>query len=133
MGLGSSAIVVSIGGPVAVADIPGLCERLCALLERTDVRVVVCDLGDLVEPGLATVDALARLVLTARQYGAEVCLRHVSSELEELLSFTGLGTCSETLVFAPDVPRSRKSSGAPMNPRTPRSRTGENAPEEDPS
>ena len=39
---------------------------------------------------LATIDALARLQLAARRAGYELRLHRVSTELEELLAFTGL-------------------------------------------
>jgi anti-anti-sigma regulatory factor len=51
---------------------------------------IVCDVGAL--PADATaVDRLARLQLAARRAGAEVQLRNLSRELEELLELAGLG------------------------------------------
>ena len=50
---------------------------------------IVCDVGSLA-PDAVTIDALARLQLTARRLGGEVRLRHASSELQELLDFVGL-------------------------------------------
>ena len=50
---------------------------------------LVCDVGALA-PDAVTIDALARLQLTARRLGREVRLRHASSELQELLAFVGL-------------------------------------------
>ena len=50
---------------------------------------VVCDVGGLA-PDLAAVDVLARLQLTARRLGVELCLRHASCELLELIAFAGL-------------------------------------------
>ena len=44
-----------------------------------------------IAPDATTVDALARLQLNARRLGQEVRLSHVSSELQELLDFVGLG------------------------------------------
>jgi hypothetical protein len=41
-------------------------------------------------PDATTVDALARLQLSLRRIGLELCLRHPSRELEELLAFVGL-------------------------------------------
>ena len=49
----------------------------------------VCDVGVLAADA-RTVDALARLQLAARRYGADLRLRHASGELRELLAFMGL-------------------------------------------
>jgi hypothetical protein len=52
-------------------------------------REIVCDVGAL--PAVAeSLDALARLVLTARRQGLDLRLRHASGELQELLAFAGL-------------------------------------------
>jgi hypothetical protein len=50
---------------------------------------VVCDVGGL-EPSAVTVDALARLQLTARRHGLSLRLRGASTELVELIGFMGL-------------------------------------------
>jgi ABC-type transporter Mla MlaB component len=88
--MGTATIVLGIGGPIARGDVPGLCERLRVVLEGSGAEVVVCDVGALVDPDAVTVDALARLQLTARQLGRQVRLRHSSCELQELLSLMGL-------------------------------------------
>jgi ABC-type transporter Mla MlaB component len=85
-----STIVLVIDGPIARADIPGLCERARVLLEGCDTEVVVCDVGTLVEPDAVVVDALARLQLTARRLGRRVRLVHACEPLQELLELTGL-------------------------------------------
>jgi len=50
---------------------------------------IVCDVGALA-PDAAAVDALARLQLTARRLGYEICLRDASVDLQDLLDFIGL-------------------------------------------
>jgi ABC-type transporter Mla MlaB component len=82
-------IELAIGGPIGRADLPGLCERVCALLERSGTDVVLCDVRG-VAADAVTVDALARLQLAARRHGSQVRLRRASSELLELLGFMGL-------------------------------------------
>ena len=82
-------ILFAIGGPIARADLPGLCERVCALLEMTGADVALCNVRG-VDPDAVTVDALARLQLAARRHGCKVRLRHASNELRELLAFMGL-------------------------------------------
>ena len=84
-----NTLAFAVRGPIARADLPGLCERVCALLEANRAGVAFCDVRS-VEPDAVTVDALARLQLAARRHGCQVRLRHASTELRELLDFMGL-------------------------------------------
>ena len=52
-------------------------------------RTILCDASAL-DPGAATIDALARLQLGSRRAGLELRLRHASGELQKLLAFVGL-------------------------------------------
>lgn len=85
---GPHEVAFDIRGPISRADLPGLCERVCALLADAG-PVVTCDVGG-VEPDAVTVDALARLQLGARRRNCEVCLRGASPELLELVELMGL-------------------------------------------
>jgi len=82
-------IAFAIDGPIARADLPGLCNRVCALLAESRAEVALCDVRR-VAPDAVTVDALARLQLAARRYGCQVRLRHASSELHTLVGLMGL-------------------------------------------
>ena len=82
-------IAFAIYGPITRADLPGLCARVCALLERSGPTVALCDVSG-VHPDAVTVDALARLQLGARRHGCQVRLRHASADLLELVAFMGL-------------------------------------------
>jgi ABC-type transporter Mla MlaB component len=82
-------ITFAVWGPIAPDDLPGLCDRVCALLTTAGPGVAFCDVCG-VEPDAVTVDALARLQLAARRTGCRVRLRHASDELLELVSFMGL-------------------------------------------
>jgi ABC-type transporter Mla MlaB component len=82
-------IAFAIEGPIARADLPGLCKRVCALLEDSGSGVAFCDVRG-VDVDAVTVDALARLQLAARRHGCQVRLRQPSSELLELVAFMGL-------------------------------------------
>jgi ABC-type transporter Mla MlaB component len=86
---GRHTIAFAIRGPIARADLPGLCQRVCVLLARSGADVALCDVRG-VDPDAVTVDALARLQLAARRSGCQVRLRHPSSELRELVAFMGL-------------------------------------------
>ena len=82
-------IVFAIHGPIARSDLPGLCARVCGLLERSGARLALCDVEGVVADAV-TVDALARLQLAAGRYGCQVRLRNVSGDLRALLAFMGL-------------------------------------------
>jgi ABC-type transporter Mla MlaB component len=82
-------IAFAISGPIHRTDLPGLSDRVCALLETSGAGVAVCDVSG-IEPDAVTVDALARLQLAARRHGCQVRLRHACDELLDLVSFMGL-------------------------------------------
>jgi ABC-type transporter Mla MlaB component len=84
-----NAITFVITGPIAPADLPGLCGRVCELLERRDAADAICDVHT-VDPDAVTVDALARLQLAAHRRGCQVRLRGASVELRNLVAFMGL-------------------------------------------
>ena len=84
-------IELGASGPLERADIPELCERAQGMLAGQPADRLVCDVGAIIEPDAVTVDALARLQLTALRLGREMQLSQASPKLEELLSFMGLG------------------------------------------
>ena len=95
---GPHEVAFAIRGPIARGDLPGLCERVCAMLGTSGV-VVACDVAG-VDPDAVTVDALARLQLAARRRGSEVHLFSASDDLLELVELMGL-----TNVLCDDVRR----------------------------
>src|SRR6516225_3723439 len=40
-----SMVTFAISGPIEREDLPGLCRRLCALIERTGAPLAWCDVG----------------------------------------------------------------------------------------
>jgi ABC-type transporter Mla MlaB component len=82
-------VAFTITGPITPADLEGLCDRVCALLDGSRAGLALCDVTG-VEPGVATVDALARLQVAARRRGCSVRLRGASDALLELVVFMGL-------------------------------------------
>jgi mannose-6-phosphate isomerase-like protein (cupin superfamily)/ABC-type transporter Mla MlaB component len=81
-------VAFSISGPIAPADLPGLCSRVCAILGETG-SVARCDVSG-VEPDAVCVDALARLQLAARRRGCCVSLENASDALRDLVELMGL-------------------------------------------
>ena len=84
-----ATIRFAITGPIARSDLPGLCNRVCGLLEGSGATIALCDVAD-VGIDAVTVDALARLQLAAGRRGCRVRLRHASDQLRELVAFMGL-------------------------------------------
>ena len=76
-------------GPIARSDIPAFCARAGAAFAGRDGDPVVFDVGALA-PDAVTVDALARLQLTAVAIGRRVRFRHACVDLQELLALMGL-------------------------------------------
>ena len=85
-----TTIELGLTGPIERAEIPGLCERARTLMESSRSRSFICDVGAVAAPDAVTIDVLARLQLTALRAGRRIGLRHVSSELQELLDYCGL-------------------------------------------
>ena len=83
-------VAFAITGPIARADLPGLCDRVCGLLSGAGADIAFCDVAG-VDPDAVTVDALARLQLAARRAGCQVRLRNASPELRDLVALMGLG------------------------------------------
>jgi ABC-type transporter Mla MlaB component len=86
---GPHTVTFTVYGPIARADLPGLCDRVCRLLASCGAEVALCDVRG-VEPDAVTVDALARLQVGAGRHGCRVRLLHASPELVDLVAFMGL-------------------------------------------
>jgi len=84
-------VVFAVGSGVTRADIPCLCAALADLLRgRAGPGQVVCDVSQ-ARPDLVTVEALARLRLTAGRHGWRFSTQGSTSELLTLFSLMGLG------------------------------------------
>ncbi len=79
-----------VGERIQRASVPGLCERVRALLASGDAELITCDVSNLVVPDAAAIDALARLQLTARRSGGSIRLRRARRRLRDLLALLGL-------------------------------------------
>jgi ABC-type transporter Mla MlaB component len=77
-------------GAIGRTDIGWLCDEVRSLLEDRNAVRVVFDVRAIVAPDVSTVDALARLQLTAARCGRRVHLRGARSELDELIALVGL-------------------------------------------
>ena len=83
------SVEFAIYGPIVRDDLPGLCDRVCAVLGESRAEVALVDVSG-VEPDAVCVDALARLQRGANGYGCQVRLRNATPGLRELVAFMGL-------------------------------------------
>ena len=86
-----TSLEFDVSGRIARADIPALCAQVSAMLEGDDAGRLVCHVAAIRVPDAVTVDALARIQLTALRHGRRITLRDASRELRELLELIGLG------------------------------------------
>lgn len=104
--------VLIIEATIGSGDLPAVADRMRDLVDGRAIRLVLCDVAVIVEPDIATVDALARLALGARRVGCRVGLRHASRELQGLLVLAGLGEilpcADESVVEARGQPEERE-------------------------
>ena len=115
-----------LGGPIARDDILALCERVHELVESCDADPVPCDVGGLDDPDASTIDALARLQLTALRMGRRLGFRDACRELRDLVEFLGLGDvlpCADASGFEPSgQPEQREQTFGVEEERDPRDR-----------
>jgi ABC-type transporter Mla MlaB component len=81
---------LTLAAPLGLADVPALCDRAERLLKEGHDAELECDVAAVQDPDLATVEALARVELTAVRLGGGISLSGASVELLELLAFCGL-------------------------------------------
>ena len=95
--MGVSAVRFVVRATITRTDIPAMCTRLADLLRGRPGDVVMCDVAGVDRPDVVTVEALARLRLTARRHGSRLV---VTGAGEDLLLLFGLLGLTELLVPA---------------------------------
>ncbi|MEU2183789.1 STAS domain-containing protein [Streptomyces thermolilacinus] len=109
-------IVLRVGGLVEPADAPRLCAELTALLVGAAPGApAAVDADALVRPGLAAVEALARLRLTAHRLGHPLTVRNAPPDLRALLALVGL---ADRLLSPPGAPGGRTAGTSASRPGT---------------
>jgi ABC-type transporter Mla MlaB component len=97
--MGVSAVRFVVRATIARADIPALCARLADLLRGRAGDVVECDVTGVGRPDVVTVEAVARLRLTARRHGSRLVVTGAGQDMLTLFALLGL-----TELLAPDGP-----------------------------
>jgi hypothetical protein len=97
----------AVAPTITRADIPALCADLAGRVRGRGSGVVVCDVAEVVRPDVVTVEAVARLCLTARRHGWTLFVHGAGSALLGLVSLLGL-----TGVVTPVRPAARRAETA---------------------
>ncbi|MFC8373924.1 MULTISPECIES: STAS domain-containing protein [unclassified Streptomyces] len=111
--------VLVLNGPLVPDEVSGPCDALRALMDSGgggSGRVVVCDVAGLGPAGLAAVNLLARLQLTARRAGGRIRLRDPSPALCALLDLVGLRFETEGQVEQREPPLGVEEAVEPGDP-----------------
>jgi ABC-type transporter Mla MlaB component len=80
-----------LSGHIGLDHAAALSDCVCARVAAGEDGPLTCDVAAVEDPDLGTVEALARMALTARRLGRHVELRRARPELRELLELAGLG------------------------------------------
>lgn len=82
--------VVELAGRIGPSEIAAVCKRVRSLFCDQGADTVVVDVSRVIDPDVAALDALARLLLMARRFGRDIKISHTCEQLEELAAFAGL-------------------------------------------
>ena len=99
---------VTLSGRIGPDDAPGLCACVCASAGRTEGRSLRYDVGGVEAPDVGTVEALARMALTARRLGRRVELVRPTADLRDLLELCGLTAATGSGVEVVGKPEQRE-------------------------
>lgn len=83
-------LVVRLAGRFERSDATEVASIVAEHLRRRPARTVICEVGYLVAPGAAAVDAVCRIRLGVRRLGGRLRLRHASPALLDLIDLMGL-------------------------------------------
>jgi hypothetical protein len=82
-----------VAATITRADIPDMCAALAERLRGRAGGVVTCDVRAVTSPDVVTVEALARLRLTARRHGWTLVVDGADPHLCQLVGLLGLAGC----------------------------------------
>ncbi|MFI7608202.1 STAS domain-containing protein [Micromonospora sp. NPDC049366] len=100
-------IAFPVGPAVTRADLPGLCADLAGMLRGRPPGVVTCHVTGGCRRDVVTVEALARLTVTARRHGWRLVVAGVDPDLRLLVGLLGL---SEALPESGRQPERREQA-----------------------
>jgi ABC-type transporter Mla MlaB component len=90
LGAGDGRPRLALPATLERADVPALCDRASNVMQGRLGQALECDVAEIASPDLGTVEALARIALTAKRLGTDIRLRGASVELLQLLALCGL-------------------------------------------
>jgi ABC-type transporter Mla MlaB component len=110
---------LALSGRVGPDEAAGLCDRVRAVAIDQRSGPIRCGCDGIAEPDVGTIDALARMALTARRCGSRLELRGTRPDLRELLALVGLeGLAVEVVGQAEEREEARRveEEGNPGDP-----------------
>ena len=108
---GARAIAFTIQGPLERSDLPGLCDRVCAILQDGRPEVAYCEVSG-VEADAVSVDALARLRKKARKAARNIDWRDAEARHELRIGLKLLRyACDALLRLPPQLERLQDTLG----------------------
>ena len=96
-------ISIALGPTVTRAEIPALCAEFARRLRGRPPGVVICDVAGFVRPDVVTVEALARLQVTARRHGWRLTVQGAGPGLLHLVGLVGLTEALPEVGWQPEV------------------------------
>jgi hypothetical protein len=120
--LSTDRLTLVVGAVLAAVDAPELCAYSRHILVASGAGLMVCDLGALARSDAGTIDALARLRLTARRLDRRFRVDDAPMDLRDLLIFCGLtalvgsGVEPRRQAEQRKHPRSVEEEGDPADP-----------------
>lgn len=112
---------LALSGRIGTDDAPGLCDRVREASVGQGGASVRCDCGEIADPDVGTIGALARMALAARRGGGRLELLAARQDLQELLWLVGLAELAVEVVGQPEEreePLGVEEEGDPRDPVT---------------
>jgi ABC-type transporter Mla MlaB component len=93
---------LALAGRIGPDAVPALCDRVRESAGEPGDGPLSCDCGGVERPDVGTIEAIARMALTARRVGRRLELRRSRRELVELLGLVGLSELAVEVVGQPE-------------------------------
>jgi ABC-type transporter Mla MlaB component len=81
---------LTLRAPLTCDEVPVLCREATLILASTPTRVIRCDVSAVSDPDTAALEAIARLALTSRRFGASIELHGACPRLHDIVELAGL-------------------------------------------
>ena len=91
-----------LAGRIGPGEAPELSDVVRAIAQLAVDGPLPCDCGGIEDPDIGTIEALARMALTARRLGRGLEIQRSRADLRELLALSGLVGLAVEVVGEPE-------------------------------